>query len=98
MGIAGMSSRTVCVDGIDMQFRDSAVSWANLLFQQYINGELKDRMLVDYFDALRLRSENALLKTFDIKPGPVTPRQADNVDAHFQEAMNRIFAHLLRTV
>jgi len=47
------SSRTIFIGGRDMQFRDSALSWVNVLFQQYLNGELKDKVLVDYFNDLR---------------------------------------------
>jgi hypothetical protein len=40
------SWRTVFVDGKDMQFQDSALSWVNILFQQYLNRELKNEELV----------------------------------------------------
>ena len=90
------SSRTIFIGGRDMQFRDSALSWVNVLFQQYLNGELKDKVLVDYFNDLRRWSAAALLQVFDTEPGPLTPRQADEVDAHFQEAANRIFAEFIK--
>jgi hypothetical protein len=90
------SWRTVFVDGKDLQFQDSALSWVNVLFQQYLNRELKNEELVKYFDDVREWSTNALRDTFEMKPGPLTPRQADEVDAHFQEAMNQTFAQMVQ--
>ena len=90
------SSRTILIGGMDMQFRDSALSWVNVLFQQYLNGELKDKVLVDYFNDLRRWSAAALPQLFDTEPGPLTPGQADEVDAYFQEATNLIFGEFIK--
>jgi hypothetical protein len=91
------SHRTVFIDVKDMQFRESALSWVNVLFQQYLNRELKNEELVQYFDDVMDWSTNALRDTFEMKPGPLTPRQADEVDAHFQEAMNQTFAEMVQS-